>query len=262
MLSQDLTMLWPTENKWAREWRSGLCCCQAEEIGFSSMESKRRDLSCIDCEEEGWACSSEQIAALACFAALNSASHECMWVECSYASGELEEPFLELLSWPMAITLLEMRYKHIVMMLLVYRFFTPLLALFKVILGAGREGRTQATLGRQKKPFSCHPGLLWVLGMQTIRSGARLEQVPLAFTLSLPPPFLRHRMLQAPTGDGSLKRNLITKHSPLICSLQMLMCCTECWLGTCSSWQQLSICPWKEEALWTSLPACLQRCIR
>lgn len=46
-------MLWPTENKWAREWRSGLCCCQGEEIGFSSMESKRRDLSYIDCEEEG-----------------------------------------------------------------------------------------------------------------------------------------------------------------------------------------------------------------
>lgn len=72
MHSQGLTVLWPTEHKWASRWRAALCCCQGEEIGLPSMESQGRDLSRMCYEGGGSRRSREQKAAPSCFAALTS----------------------------------------------------------------------------------------------------------------------------------------------------------------------------------------------
>lgn len=55
--------------------------------------------------------------------------------------------------------------------------------------------------------------------MQAVRSGARLEHVPVAFSLSLLPS-LSHSTQQTPPGAPAFGRSLISEHSPLICSLQ------------------------------------------
>lgn len=59
-----------------------------------------------------------------------------------------------------------------------------------------------------------------------MRYGARLGHFLSGLCPFPPPPFLRQSMLRAPVGDASFKSNFITKHSPLICSLQTWMCCT------------------------------------
>lgn len=70
-----------------------------------------------------------------------------------------------------------------------------------------------------EKTLQFHPGWLCVLGMQAVSAVARLEHVPLAFSLSL---LLSpsHSMQQTPPGAPTFGRSLISEHSPLICSLQ------------------------------------------
>lgn len=84
-------------------------------------------------------------------------------------------------------------------------------------LSSWQGRKSTAHFGKMEKTFQFHRGWLGVLGMQAVRCGARLEHVPLAFSLSLlPSP--SHSTQQTP--PGAFGRSLISEHCPLICSLQ------------------------------------------